>query len=491
MELADNFDFNVGTKHQMRVGILLDGSFYDSFDERNADGTWTYRNIEDYRNDLPMQFSQRIGTLDINYDQFQGGIYWSDEFRLHRDFSLGFGVRNEFQSRIDDKVNLMPRLGFSWAPFGSQRSAVRGGYGLFYDWYDQGLYSQTLRVDGVTVQDIRITCSALNDFCADAANSFDPLAPGVSVARSGRIQASDDLQMPRVHQASISYDRQVTPWLTTQTSYQMLRGRNTMRSSNINAPVDGVRPNPAFGDITQFESTGRTESDRLSSARSSVYQARQQQMGLRFNYTLGQEKNFANGATSLPSEQPEPRRGLGSVERRSAGTASRSRGRCPSCSAFAPTSTAISTRASPYNMTTGFDDNNDGTFNDRPGGVTRNSLRGDWTWGLNLNLSRRINLGRPVYAGHGDTAQRPGVNFQQQGFGGQGGGGQGFGGQGGRGNQGGNNQRFSMEIFARANNVLNHVTRTGYTGNLSSPFFGQPTSVGDPRDINVGLRFNF
>jgi hypothetical protein len=53
----------------------------------------------------------------------------------------------------------MPRLGFSWAPFGSQRSAVRGGYGLFYDWYDSNLYSQTLRVDGTTVKDIRITCS--------------------------------------------------------------------------------------------------------------------------------------------------------------------------------------------------------------------------------------------------------------------------------------------------------------------------------------------
>jgi hypothetical protein len=488
VELADNFDWNVGTKHQMRVGILLDGSFYESFDERNADGTWTYRNIDDYRNNLPMQFSQRIGTLDINYDQFQGGIYWSDEFRLHRDFSLGVGVRNEFQSRIDDKVNLMPRLGFSWAPFGSQRSAVRGGYGLFYDWYDQSLYSQTLRVDGVTVQDIRITCSALNNFCADAANSFDPLALGVSVARSGRIQASEDLQMPRVHQASISYDRQVTPWLTTQTSYQMLRGRNTMRSRNINAPIDGVRPNPAFGDITQFESTGRTESDRLTLGVQFRYQANQQQMGLRVNYTLGREKNFANGATSLPSDSqnPDVDWGPSSGDRRHR---FQIQGQVPLLFAIRANINANIDSGVPYNMTTGFDDNNDGTFNDRPAGVTRNSLRGDWTWGLNVNLSRRINLAGLFTPTTATPAQRPGVNFQQQGGGGFAG--QGGGGNFGRGNQGGNNQRFTMEIFARANNVLNHVTRTGYTGNLSSPFFGQPTSVGEARDINVGLRFNF
>ncbi|MGH9237077.1 MAG: carboxypeptidase regulatory-like domain-containing protein, partial [Vicinamibacterales bacterium] len=306
VEIADNFDFNVGTKHQMRVGILLDGSWFSNFEERNTAGTWTYRTIEDYRADLPMQFSQRIGTLNIDYSQFQGGIYWSDEFRVHRDLTLGIGVRNEFQSRIDDKLNLMPRVGFTWAPFGSQRAAVRGGYGLFYDWYEASLYEQTLRVDGVTVQDIRITCSDLNKYCADAGQSFDPLAAGVSVTRSGRIQAHADLEMPHVHQASISYDRQLTSNIIFQSSYQMLRGRHTMRSRNINAPVNGVRPNAEFGDITQFESTGRTQSDRLQLSTQFRYQYRQQQMGMRFSYTLGQEKNFANTATSLPSDSQNP-----------------------------------------------------------------------------------------------------------------------------------------------------------------------------------------
>ena len=77
-----------------------------------------------------------------------------------------------------------------------------------------------------------------------------------------------------------------------------------------------------------------------------------------------------------------------------------------------------------------------------------------------------------------------------RGFGGGGQGNQG-GGNFGRGNQGNNNQRFTMEIFAQAQNILNHVTRTQYVGNLSSPFFGQAIGVGTSRDINVGLRFNF
>ncbi len=491
-ELADNFDFNVGTRHQMRVGVLVDASYYDSFDEQNAAGTWTYRNIEDYRNNQPFQFSQRIGTLDINYNQVQDGFYFSDEFRLHRDFSLGFGVRNEMQSRIDDKWNLMPRLGFSWAPFGSQRSAVRGGYGLFYDWYDANLYSQTLRVDGVTVQDIRITCSELNDYCASGANSFDPLAPGVSglsIARSGRIQASPDLEMPMVHQASISYDRQLTSWLTLQSSYQMLRGRNTMRSRNVNAPVNGVRPNPAFGDITQFESTGKSNSDRLTLQAQFRTQLRQQPLQLRFNYQLGQEKNFSNGATSLPTDNLNP-----DVDWGPANNDIRHRfqiqGQVPLMYGFRVNPNINVQSGNPYNITTGFDDNNDGAINDRPDGVTRNSARGDWTWTFNLNVSKRVNLGGLFTPATPGRAQGAGLNFAQQGGGGFGG--QGFGGPN-RGNQGGgnNNQRFTMELFAQISNVLNHVRRTGYTGNLSSPFFGQPTSVGNPREVNVGLRFNF
>ena len=142
----------------------------------------------------------------------------------------------------------------------------------------------------------------------------------------------------------------------------------------------------------------------------------------------------------------------------------------------------------PYNMTTGFDDNNDGAFNDRPEGVTRNSLRGDWYWNFNVNVTKRVNLGGLRTPATPGRAQGNGALFAQQGGGGFGGGQGGFGGRGG-GNQG--NSRFSMEIFARANNVLNRVTRQGYTGNMSSPFFGLPTSVGRPREVNVGLRFNF
>jgi hypothetical protein len=461
LEVADNFDFTVG-KHQMRVGALLEGAFFSNFDERNALGTWTYRTIEDYNAGRPAQYSQRLGTVDTSFNQYQAGFYWSDEFRVHRDVSLGLGVRNELQSRIDDKLNLMPRIGVTWAPFGSTTSAIRGGYGVFYDWYDSSLYDQTLRVDGTNVRDVRISCSELNGYCG----AVDALLASATVAASGRIQASPDLQMPRVEQASVSYDRQVTPNIVLQTSYQMLRGSHLMRSRNINAPVDGVRPNPLFGDITQFESTGESSSHRLTvGTRVRMQVANGQPAMLNVNYTYGQEKNHADGATSLPSDGLNPDADWG-PSRQDVRHRLQMQAQAPILFGVRGNVNLTVNSGVPYNMTTGRDDNDDGVFNDRPVGVGRNSLRGDTTWNLNLNLSRRFSLsGVPVAPG----AQR-------------------FGGPAGRGNAGGGR---SMEVFIQAQNVLNHVTHTGYTGNLLSPFFGLATSVGQPRDVNVGLRFNF
>jgi hypothetical protein len=466
IEIADNFDFTLG-RHQMRVGALVEGAYYSNFEERNAAGTWTYRTIEDFLASRPAQFSQRLGTIDTSFSQYQAGFYWSDEFRVHRDLTVGLGVRNELQSRIADKVNLMPRVGLTWAPFGSQTSAIRGGYGIFYDWYDASLYDQTLRIDGTTVRDIRISCIDANAYCGTI-DALDPLAAGLIMTPSGRIQASADLQMPRVHQASLSYDRQLTPSITLQTSYQVLRGQNLMRSRNINAPVDGIRPNPLFGDITQFESTGRSSSNRLTvGTRFRLQMANAQPAMINVNYTYGHEKNFADGATSLPSDSLNPDLDWG-PSRQDIRHRVQLQVNTPVLFGIRANANMNVASGVPYNMTTGRDDNDDGVFNDRPEGVSRNSLRGDMTWGLNLNLSRRFSLSA--------------VNTPVRG------GGQSFGGPGGRGNSGGGK---SMELFVQAQNVLNHVTRTGYTGNLLSPFFGQATSVGAPRDVNLGVRFNF
>ena len=43
------------------------------------------------------------------------------------------------QSHLDDKRNLVPRVGATWTP---GKYTVRGGYGIFYDWYESSNYDR-------------------------------------------------------------------------------------------------------------------------------------------------------------------------------------------------------------------------------------------------------------------------------------------------------------------------------------------------------------
>src|SRR5205085_2134840 len=108
-----------------------------------------------------------------------------------------------------------------------------------------------------------------------------------------------------IHQASLGIERQVSSNFSVQTSYQSLRGRNLMRSININAPDEfGIRPDQAVGTVTQFESTGRSQTDRLTFQGN--YRFPQRRMFMQAAYTLGQVKNFADSATQLPANNLDP-----------------------------------------------------------------------------------------------------------------------------------------------------------------------------------------
>jgi hypothetical protein len=500
-ELAENLDFNVGRRQQMRLGFLLEGGRYKNFDARNAAGTFTFSSIDAFLAGTPTTFTQRIGQVNTSFAQYNLGFYWSDDIRLNNKFSFGVGVRNEMQSHIDDHVNLMPRVGFTWTPWGN-RTAIRGGYGLFYDWYESNLYDQTLRVDGVAQRDLLI----LNPGYPDPSTGvMADVRPG------GRIQASPDLEMPRVHQMSIGVERQLGQNLSLQASYQMLRGRNLMRSININAPDElGIRPEPTVGTVTQFDSTGRSQSDRLELR--ATFRVPQRNMFMNVNYTLGQVKNHADGATTLPANNLEPDAEWGpsrqDIRHRVQGQVN-----IPLFYGIRTNVNVTAQSAIPYTITTGRDDNRDGVVNDRPVGVGRNTERGASTWTMNLNITKQIALGGPRDGQGGGGF--PGGGGRPGGFPGGGGnpgpgvgvgaGGGGNqqarfaqnprgGGGGGRGNRGGDgelNSRYSMEFFIRADNVLNNVNYGGFSGNMLSPFFGSPTSAQQPRRLTVGSSFRF
>jgi hypothetical protein len=86
------------------------------------------------------------------------------------------------------------------------------------------------------------------------------------------------------------------------------------------------------------------------------------------------------------------------------------------------------------------------------------------------------------------------------GFGGMRMGGMGGGGRGMPGGGGASEQRYSLTFYASVRNLLNHTNPGPIVGNLTSPFFGQstslaggfgPSSAAGNRRLELGVRFSF
>jgi hypothetical protein len=514
-ELADNFDFTPFRNHQMRVGLLLEGGLYENFDETNPLGRTTYGSATEFGWDLKLQHTQRFGTYTSSFTQYQAGMYIQDDIRVNNHLSIGVGLRNEMQTRIDDKLNLMPRVGFSLNPFNGNRTSIRGGYGIYYDWYEANLYDQTLRLNGVAQQDYTTLFEydgAFNELgifvpTLDANGKAILLGTtgGVGSGPSNRTVAAPNLELPYVHQTSIGVQQQLATNLSLQVTYQKLVGRNQYRGIDINygeLVFDGVnfvrvRPDPTSNIVTEIQSTGRSESDRVTFQ--TRYQLPNSRGFFQFSYQLGKAKSDFSGATSLPSDSAHPEldwgpQGQDIRHQMQLGGSIRLPWQIRLQS-------QLNVRSAPaYNFTTGSDNNKDGVVNDRFEGVARNSLRGDSTWEIRqASLSKIIGFGGPRSdggnAGGGNGGFRGPNNQQGGGF--QGGGGQGggnFPGGGnfrGNNNNNGNNSRYQVEFAISAQNPLNRVVRTGYTGNIRSPFFGTATTINPARKITFNTSFRF
>ena len=471
LQFANDTDFTLGL-HVMRAGALLDVANFKEFDARNSNGTFTFRSLEAFSAGQADTFTQRIGLADTSFTYFQLGLYVQDDIRINRTLSISLGARQEMQSYLNDRFNLMPRLGFTWNPGGSA-TAIRGGYGIFHDWYDANLHDQTIRVDGELQRDLLILDPGFPDPTGGAAAEILP---------GGRVQADQNLKMPYVQQASIGVDQPIGPFLRLQASYQWQRGYNQFRSRNINAPdAFGVRPDPSAGTITQMESTGRMASDRLRI--NANYRIPERNIFFIVGYTLAKAKNHANNATSLPADSLNPDSEWGPSSRDV-------RHRVFSTMNYTfPWGIRVNLTnqywsAAPYTITTGSDDNRDGVSNDRPAGIGRNSERGASRFATDLRVTRAFSFG-------GSRVTDGGPPEGGGGFGGRGGGG--FGGfGGGRGGGGGaGNQRFTAELYLRASNLFNRVNFGNFSGNLRSPFFGTATSAADPRRVELGMQFRF
>ena len=135
----------------------------------------------------------------------------------------------------------------------------------------------------------------------------------------------------------------------------------------------------------------------------------------------------------------------------------------------------------PYTITTGIDENGDSIFNDRPFDAPRNSVRLPWRSTLSANVSYTIPIGKAP----GPEPGRPGAGGRP----GPGGRPGGPGGGGGGGPRGGGGRQKGITINVSAQNFTNRYNYSGFSGVMTSQYFLQATSVSNPRQVDISIRF--
>ena len=175
--------------------------------------------------------------------------------------------------------------------------------------------------------------------------------------------------------------------------YMWTRGYRMLRSVNVNAPVDGVRPDPLVGNVTEMRSTGERAQDRAQ-RRPQLCACPSRRIFGNVMYQWANTRNFADSALSLPSDSNNPDADWGPAAQDMRHRAVRD-GQLPAARSAlrAGLNMQVHRRAGPTTITTGLDDNGDTVFNDRPAGVARNSARGAGQVTADLRLTRSFNLG--------------------------------------------------------------------------------------------------
>lgn len=474
-DLQSDLDYVRG-RHSWRAGIALNGGTYRSDDTANYLGTYTFASLEAYEAGLPRTFTRRIGDALISYENWQAAVYLQNDIRVSKNLTLSPGVRVEAQTHVNDRNNIGPRFGITWAPFKGGKTTLRASAGRFYDWLNAGTHEQTLRVDGFHQQELNIVNPTYPE----------PGQLGV-IPPTNRYLLDEGLQLASNTRLSAGIDQQFTKQARLSVVYAVTRADGVLVGENLNAPVDGVRPNPALANVIRSVSAGRSRSETLSSnltiSRSGPMMGPMTSTGPRLDwkrgltlnvgYTLGKWENNVDGAFSVPAS------GSLASEWGPAANDARHRLTVGLTSAAVKNLTAMvyvyGSSGTPYTVRTGSDENGDLLFNDRPSGVGRNTERTAGQWNSFGMFSYTIGFGKKkLPGGTGIT----GISF----------------GPGGASITQGTYAampRYRVSISLNVQNLTNRANYMGYSGIMTSPFFRKPTMVEGVRTMNMAVSLSF
>ena len=334
-------------RHVIKSGALAEHYQDNMVNPTFSLGIFTFADLSAFLANRPASF---VGlTPEAQFDRYWGftlfGFYAQDDIQLTPQLTLNAGLRYEFATMPEEKynrdsalpdlsastpvvgplyqnptyTNLSPRAGLACDPFGTGRTSVRGGYGLYVNTNNHQNLIVTVTNPPFTPRPVIV----------------NPTFPNPPFDRAGAISMRPvqwDLDNPRVHVYNANVQQELWGRTAVTVGYAGSRGMHLLRSGDVNlAQPTGTTPdgrlfiaagtpraNTAFSTIELKSSDGDSWYNALLVE---VRRRWSQGLALQSSYTLSKSEDTTqastffsdatNGTTSaLPEFIPGYNRGL-------------------------------------------------------------------------------------------------------------------------------------------------------------------------------------
>jgi hypothetical protein len=501
LEIDDDLLLTHG-KHQWKFGVQSLGIFAHDYDPNNFNGayvfgggsapaldtanrptgqTTTISAIEQYRRaqlnlpgGSPTTYQLTSGTPLVSLTQWQLGLYAQDTFKLTPRLTASAGIRYALQTSPDSVANLGPRLSISWSPDRKQTWVFRARTGLFSELVTADHALEVARLNQVRQNKVTV-------YSPDYVNPLAPVAGSITVSTVQQFPRS--LVQPLSWGGYFNVEHELPHHWNLMVNFWAGANWNVLRSRNINAPMVGSsaappdptaallapRPMTANENILQYQNSGHFTGNVFSLG---VNQHSFKHFGLFSYYAYRNSKTDGGHENTIPQSSYND-----------AGESARADWASHHLFFFGgnldlPFRLQLTTQfqaqqGTPYNITTGTDNNGDGVFNDRPS-FTSGTGAGVYTTRFGMLTANTVNGDVPRNLGtmpttiHLDANLSRSFSFKR--------------------NDNASPRTFTVNL--RSANLMNHTNVTAVQTVLA-PNLGESLSGETGRRLELGARFSF
>ena len=482
-------------RHTVKGGVQLLGAFINDANPDTFNGAYLFgggsapaldgsgvtlniTGLEQYRRALaglpggrPTTYSQTSGIAEVPLEQWTVAAYIQDDWKLNTRLSLSAGLRYFSQTAPNVNDGFAPRVGSAYAFGKKQNWVLHARTGLFYVPIGSPISLETVRLDGQRQRNLTVYSPQYNDPFGTP-GSTPPIERQRRFAGGIGITPSSQSQLSVEHTFFKSWSVNANVYYTA--SWGVLRSFNANAPPLFSASNDpAAAPRPLTANLNLFE-YGRTGRFAGPFAFLGVNHFAQ-----RFSLISGYLYNGFRTNADNPNLFPQSTYQKSRDWARPTGS--------PTHSLFAviiyslpfkigsTTNLSISSGA-PYDVTTGFDNNGDGVFNDRPSSVTASGV-GVYATRFGLLSTNRVNgdlqrnIGTMPATVHLDLSLNRSFTFKEK--------------------HGAVLHQQTLRFDARAANLLNHANYTAADGIVGTPQFGLPVAADYGRRLEFGARLSF